>query len=102
MHRGPNSSAFRTPSHFATGWGGFQRNVPTGGAANGIPLKTFTSALDPVMPDTRPESSLTGSGTAAGIDAIAEKVSKKKRRNENRFIGVSFLDRREYVSGRPI
>ena len=35
----PNLLASRTPSHFATGCGGCQRSAPTGGAANGMPLK---------------------------------------------------------------
>ena len=37
---GPNSLASRTPCHFCTGCGAFQRRFPTGGAANGIPLNT--------------------------------------------------------------
>ncbi len=47
MHRAPNSVAFLTPFQRATGCGSFHRNSPTGGAANGMPLKitTFPSAL---------------------------------------------------------
>ena len=40
MQRGPNLSAGRTPGQLWTGCGAFQRRSPTGGAANGIPLKT--------------------------------------------------------------
>ena len=35
MQRGPNSVAFRTPSHAFAGGGSFQRSAPTGGAAYG-------------------------------------------------------------------
>ena len=37
--RGPNWSAGRTPCHGRTACGAHQRRSPTGGAANGIPLK---------------------------------------------------------------
>ena len=39
MHSGPKLCArsVRCP-HASTGWGGFQRLSPIGGAANGIPL----------------------------------------------------------------
>ena len=40
--RGPNLSAFRNPSQFFGGCGGFQRNSPIGAWANGMPLKERT------------------------------------------------------------
>src|ERR1700731_1654181 len=56
MHRAPNSVALLTPFQGLTGCGSFQRNSPTGGAANGMPLKitTFPSAL--LLPATSPAS----------------------------------------------
>src|SRR5205823_7358441 len=62
-HTSPKVSALRTPLHFATGCGGFHRRSPTGGAANGIPLKTRTPRL--VVPEINPDSSVTGSGIDA-------------------------------------
>jgi hypothetical protein len=49
-----NLSHFRTPVQFFAGCGAFQRKSPTGGAANGIPLKIFISPL--LYPDTGPLS----------------------------------------------
>ena len=37
MQRGAKRSVLRTLAHGNTGCGGFQRNVPTGGAAYGMP-----------------------------------------------------------------
>src|ERR1700676_5473019 len=68
MHRDPKASALRIPSHLATGCGARHRNDPTGGAANGSPLKTRTSALIPDVPDTRPASTRTGSEIAGAAE----------------------------------
>ena len=43
MGLSPNCVHARTPSHGAAGSGARHRNAPTGGAANGIPLKLHTS-----------------------------------------------------------
>src|SRR6476661_6107094 len=42
LQAGPNAVASRTPSHRALSTGGLHRNAPTGGSANGIPLKILT------------------------------------------------------------
>src|ERR1700683_2864461 len=65
MHIAPNSSAFRTPSQGTAGCGSRQRSFPTGGAAYGMPRKTRTEPSDPPTPETKPESSRTGSSKAA-------------------------------------
>src|SRR5256885_176621 len=62
----PNLSAFRTSGQGATDSGGFQRLVLTGGAANGIPLKTMIDASRPAVPETGPESMRTGSAILNG------------------------------------
>jgi hypothetical protein len=41
MGLGPKAVQLSTPSHGLTGWGAFHLNSPTGGAAKGIPLKTW-------------------------------------------------------------
>src|SRR5882757_1400612 len=57
MHMGLKAPAGRTSDQGATAWGGRQRNGPTGGAANGMPLKTETP--DSVTPWTRPSRVMT-------------------------------------------
>src|ERR1017187_336779 len=69
MQRGPNFTALRTPFQAGTGWGAFQRNGPTGGAAKGMPLNAVTPLL--AAPFTRPVSTFTVSGTAAGSSVAA-------------------------------
>src|SRR5262249_40082497 len=64
MQRVPNSVALRTPLQFFTGCGAFQRNSPTGGAANGIPRKTRTPGVPAVAPSTTPFSVRTSSAAA--------------------------------------
>src|ERR1700740_1900899 len=49
----PNCVAFFTPVHFAAGDGAFQRRLPTGGAAYGMPRKVFT--LPSSLPSTVPK-----------------------------------------------
>ena len=53
MGDGPNAWVFLTPSQGLTGCGGFQRRSPTGGSANGIPLKTRIPS-GPVVPSMMP------------------------------------------------
>src|SRR2546429_3454106 len=54
MARGANWSALRTPDHFATDCGGFHRSSPTGGAANGIPLKLRSPESGSEVPSMMP------------------------------------------------
>src|SRR5581483_56105 len=75
----PNSSALRMPSQCGAGWGGFQRKSPTGGAANGIPLNTRTSASLPATPDIRPVSIFTGSFIAAHVVPAARRIANAAR-----------------------
>src|SRR5262249_38327183 len=65
MQIAPNSSAFRIPSQRAAGCGARHLRFATGGAANGMPLKTRISALVPALPEICPESRWPGSFTAA-------------------------------------
>ena len=68
MHDGPNALALNTPSHLAAGCGAFQRFSPSGGAANGMPLKMRTVGCTvPVTPSTAPVSTLTCSGIIADV-----------------------------------
>src|SRR5579864_3310474 len=62
-HGAPNAAAFRIPPHGFGGCGGFQRSSPVGGAAYGIPLNARTSSP---VPDTIPDSVLTGSAEEPG------------------------------------
>src|SRR6185437_14493168 len=61
MQRAPNLSALRAPFQFFTGWGSFQRRSPTGGAANGIPLKLRTPSFGAAVDSTTPLAVLTRS-----------------------------------------
>src|ERR1700689_4567758 len=54
---GPYSVTFLTPVHRGIGLGGFQRSCPTGGNANGMPLKTRRSPS--VFPSTVPAGAFT-------------------------------------------
>jgi hypothetical protein len=49
MQFGANESASNSPSQLGGFPGGCQRCSPTGGAANGMPLKTLTESLSPVV-----------------------------------------------------
>src|SRR5215212_6696226 len=84
MQTCPYLSALRTPVHFATGCGSFQRSGPTGGAANGTPLKTRTPSCS--VPESWPASVLTVSLIAACIDAEADTATAKRRTGKVRFI----------------
>src|SRR5882724_6042427 len=59
-HTGPKLFATRTPAHGSGGWGGRQRNAPTGAAAYGMPRKTVSERSRPAMPSTSPDSVSTG------------------------------------------
>ncbi len=59
MGLAPNASHFFIPFHGVTDCGSFQRKLPTGGAANGMPLKTCTSPPVFTVPAIRPPSTLT-------------------------------------------
>lgn len=58
--RGPKRVAARTPFQGTTGWGGFQRRLPTGGAAKGMPRKA-RMPLRSATPSTVPLAVLTRS-----------------------------------------
>ena len=61
IQRGPQSSAFRIPSHGVTGAGFRHRSSPTGGAAYGIALKRRTPESFAVVPAIIPPSTVEGS-----------------------------------------
>src|SRR6187549_1262469 len=67
----PNASAFFTPCQVATGFGARHLRSPTGGAANGSPLKTVTDGSRPGRPDTRPPATRTGASKAPRRGAAA-------------------------------
>src|SRR3954464_3637648 len=69
MQRGPKPVAGRTPLQFRTGCGAFQRRSPTGGSANGRPLKARTPLACGPEPSTTPDASLTRSDPAAKAEA---------------------------------
>ena len=65
MQRGPNWSALRAPVQFFTGCGSLHRSSPTGGCANGIPLKTRTPELEGTVDSTAPLAIFTRSEAEA-------------------------------------
>ena len=78
MARGPNLSACRTPCHFLTGCGGFHRKSPTGGSANGIPLKTRIPSCSAV-PSTAPFFVSTRSpAKAAPLSDMVSKIAQAR------------------------
>src|SRR5580700_11389388 len=84
---GLNLSAARTPCHGVGGSGACQRKSPTGGAANGMPLKTRTSGFVPAMPVIKPASSRTGSLIAAER-VCAARMQAASAENFMGFIGA--------------
>ncbi len=82
MQRGAYSVAALTSDHFATGCGARQRFGPTGGAANGMPLKSRISRLAPVVPAILPLSIVTSAGIAAKapVVAVMETAVSSRRR----------------------
>src|SRR6188474_1825604 len=80
MHWGAKASALLTPLHGTTGCGAFQRRSPAGGAANGMPLNTFTPFQD--VPEIWPLSILTIAGgaersTAAVVMRTTAKIQRR-------------------------
>src|SRR5450432_3716680 len=72
MHRGPNSSALRTPFQFLTGWGSRQRRSPVGGWPNGMPLKLRTPSLGAAVDCRVPSAVFTRSPANEGWIAAAQ------------------------------
>lgn len=107
MARGPNLSAWRMPSQFWTGCGGFHRNSPTGGAAKGMPLNARTPGFDSTTPCTTPLAVLTQS--AGRTSAVRRKAVRRIARERTLrwvvfiwvlFAGDSAAVRREPGPGR--
>src|SRR5579863_4227905 len=80
MHRGPNWSALRAPVQLLTGWGSRQRRSPTGGCANGMPLKLRTPSLGAEVDSTMPFAVFTRSAVMAGNAAAAQITIARKRK----------------------
>src|SRR5574344_1875285 len=77
MGFGPKSFAGLTPSHFSTGCGAFHLRLPTGGAANGTPLNTFTPEQS--MPSRIPFTVCTcGAVCAAAVMYVAASISNDR------------------------
>ena len=74
MQAGPNLSALRTPDQFFTGCGSRQRRSPTGGCANGMPLKLRTPSLGGAVDSTMPFAVFTRSAPKAGSAADAQRA----------------------------
>src|SRR5262245_47915496 len=72
MHLGPNSSALRTPLQFFAGWGSRQRSSPTGGWANGMPLKLRMPSLGAALDSRTPLAIFTRSAADTGPNAAAQ------------------------------
>ena len=89
MHRLPNAVAFRTPVHFATGWGGFQRKSPTGGAAYGTPRNMRMPGFAPAMPSRTPAAMRTSSAARTGDHE--QRSAKTDRVSTGRVSGDGFM-----------
>ena len=92
MHMEPNSSALRMPSQCATGWGARQRRLPSGAAANGMPLNTRTAGFAPGMPETVPLSRRTGASIAANSGAAHKSIARERMRD---YLAVDHIERRK-------
>src|SRR6185437_8450354 len=98
MQRAPNLSALRAPFQFFTGWGSFQRRSPTGGAANGIPLKLRTPSFDDTVDSTTPLAVLTRS--AANV--LAPRNPQRSKASANLSMKFPFAaDFPEIISDTP-
>jgi hypothetical protein len=87
MQRGPNWLALRTLFHFFTGCGSLQRNAPTGGCANGIPLKLRTAAAGGLSASMTPSAVLTRSAARAdGKTAPRQTATLMKKKRLSDFI----------------
>src|SRR5947207_12182143 len=84
MHAGPYFEASLTPVHTLTGCGAFHRSVPSGGAANGMPLKMRTPSAD--VPLICPPSTLIVSDAA---DVKSDAAPTKAVTEINRFMPAS-------------
>src|SRR5258708_4252910 len=99
MHTGENLSAARTPSHFAASFGARQRRSPTGGPANGTPLKTRTSGNTPAVPVSDPCCTLTGSLIAPkAVPKVARRRTEIARRIDGSYRTASVLYLRSSAS----
>src|SRR5262245_3171411 len=87
VHGAPNASALRTPSQRAGGCGARHRFSPSGGAANGMLLKTRTEDwVTPVVPASVPMSVLTCSGIIAEVRTATTAIVPSTRKSATRFI----------------
>ena len=86
---GAYSCALNTPSHFSAGCGAFQRNSPTGGLANGTPLKTARFCW--AVPCSLPCATVTWvSGSALTAAVVAVNAAHKSRLSVAVFIIIPF------------
>src|SRR5262245_31863015 len=90
MHRGPNSSALRTPLQFFAGCGSRQRRSLTGGWANGMPLKLRTPSFGAAFDCRMPLAVLTRSAANASWAAAAQ-ITATGHINVKAFIDSIFL-----------
>ena len=81
MQSCPYAFAARTPVHGATGWGARHRRLPTGGAANGMPLNAITRSL--ATPSTSPLSIFTRSPAAAPMPCRLQRDQNGGTQNED-------------------
>src|SRR5712691_1969731 len=88
MQLGENASPFRTPVHEAGGIGACHRSAPTGGAANGMPLKTEMAPFRPAVPETSPDSVFAGFGVGSVIASVMPAAAMALK--AMRFIGPSY------------
>jgi hypothetical protein len=79
-------SAFFTPSQGTTGCGSFQRRVPTGGAAKGIPLYAIIPFVGVCTPITLPPS-MVNTGFESLHEANASDANIKTKKDKF-LIGV--------------
>ena len=91
MQVAPNVSALRTPDHFFGGCGSRQRRSPTGGWANGIPLKLRTPSLGGTVDSTMPFAVFTRSAPRAGSATAAESMRAGRSVSTDVFMGPSIL-----------
>ena len=89
MQAAPNLSALRTPGQFFTGCGSRQRKSPTGGWANGIPLKLRTPSLGGTVDSTMPFAVFTRSAPKAGSATAAESTRAGRSASTGVLMGSS-------------
>jgi hypothetical protein len=86
MHAAENLAAWRTPSHVAGASGVRQRSAPTGGAANGIPLKAEMPDAASLVLASKPPSTR----TVPWIAALSA-PTKKMRPTPNRVVAHALM-----------